>query len=102
MNINPNSLYNSYNLSEAELLEGCLLNPHQRARIQNMRLETIEQKLSLAPSSLTPDGKESYWQQEAYLRGQLDILTNLLGAADVAQSQLLQSDEPISTFNSSI
>mgnify|MGYP003587315214 FL=1 len=97
---NPNSLYASYDLNESEYLEGCLLSQTQRARIQNLRMETIEQKLNLTPSDLTAASKESYWQQEAYLRGQLDVLTTLLVGADVAQSALLESQDPSIPDNS--
>ena len=97
---NPNSLYASYDLNESEYLEGCLLSQTQRARIQNLRMETIEQKLNLTPSDLTAASKESYWQQEAYLRGQLDVLTTLLAGADVAQSVLLESQDPSIPDNS--
>ena len=97
---NHNSLYASYDLNESEHLEGCLLSQTQRARIQNLRMETIEQKLNLTPSDLTAASKESYWQQEAYLRGQLDVLTTLLVGADVAQSALLESQDPSIPDNS--
>ena len=97
---NPNSLYASYDLNESEYLEGCLLSQTQRARIQNLRMETIEQKLNLTPSDLTAASKESYWQQEAYLRGQLDVLTTILVGADVAQSALLESQDPSIPDNS--
>lgn len=97
---NPNSLYASYDLNESEYLEGCLLSQTQRARIQNLRMETIEQKLNLTPSDLTAASKESYWQQEAYLRGQLDVLTTLLVGADIAQSALLESQDPSIPDNS--
>ena len=97
---NPNSLYASYDLNESEYLEGCLLSQTQRARIQNLRMETIEQKLNLTPSDLTAASKESYWQQEAYLRGQLDVLTTLLVGADVAQSAILESQDPSIPDNS--
>lgn len=85
---NLNSPFLSYDLSESEFLEGCLLSYAQRARIQNLRMETVRQKLALTSPSLTPDGKESYWQQEAYLRGQLDIIDTLLAGADAAAEAL--------------
>ena len=88
MHPNLNSPYTTFTLSEQEETESAILSPTQRARVQNLRVETLEQKLSLAPSSLTPDSKESYWQQEAYLRGQLDILSHLLAADEAAQSLL--------------
>ena len=97
---NPNSIYASYDLNESEYLEVCLLSQTLRARIQNLRMETIEQKLNLTPSDLTAASKESYWQQEAYLRGQLDVLTTLLVGADVAQSALLESQDPSIPDNS--
>lgn len=93
-----NSLYSTYQLSETELIEGTILSFFQQAVLQNMRMLTIEQKLSLTPASLTEDGKESYWQQEAYLRGQLDILTHLLQASEAAQTALAESQQ-LSTFS---
>ena len=88
MHPNLNSSYTTFTLSEQEETESAILSPTQRARVQNLRVETLEQKLSLAPSSLTSDSKESYWQQEAYLRGQLDILSHFLAADEAAQSLL--------------
>lgn len=59
-----------------------------RAFLQNLKMETVEQKLQLTASDLTEAGKESYWQQEAYLRGQLDIINHLAMMADLAAEQL--------------
>ena len=88
MHPNLNSPYTTFTLSVSSCSESAILSPTQRARVQNLRVETLEQKLSLAPSSLTSDSKESYWQQEAYLRGQLDILSHFLAADEAAQSLL--------------
>lgn len=88
--ITPNTqdIYATFELSERDYIEGCLLNPVQRARIQNLRMEVVEQKLALTPSSLTAADKESYWQQEAYLRGQLELIDTLLVGAKVAAESL--------------
>ena len=66
------------------------LTHEQTALLQNLRMETVEQKLNLSPQ-LSEEGKETYWQQEAYLRGQLSILDFLLEA-----SAQLQADTEIS------
>lgn len=78
MQIKQDSNFVSYELTDHEHENGCVLNYLQRGVIQNQRVEVMEQLVGLTPSVMTQDGKESYWQQEAYLRGQLDILTHLL------------------------
>jgi hypothetical protein len=91
MQINHNSDCITYVIEEQELLSGCALNYLQRAVIQNMRVEIMQQLVSLTPSTMSQEGKETYWQQEAYLRGQLDILTNLISKADVVAESLKNS-----------
>ena len=98
----PNSPYVSYDLTNDDLIQGSILSHLQRAVIQNLKMETVEQKLSLTPNGLTADQKESYWQQEAYLRGQLDILTYILETSDVAQSEFLTTQEPSDSSNNPI
>jgi hypothetical protein len=88
MQINHNSDCVTYVIEEQELLSGCALNYLQRAVIQNMRVEIMQQLVSLTPSTMSQEGKETYWQQEAYLRGQLDILTNLISKADAVSESL--------------
>jgi hypothetical protein len=93
MQINHNSNLVTYLIEEAELLSGSHLNYLQRAVIQNMRVDIMEQKASLTPTTLSEEGKESYWQQEAYLRGQLDILTHLIAKAEAIESTQPHSQE---------
>lgn len=83
---NLNSSYITYDLTEDEQAVGYLLNQNQRAVLQNLRMETIEQKLQLTAPDLTEPGQLSYWQQEAYLRGQLDIISHLLHADTAART----------------
>lgn len=78
MQIKQDSNFVSYELTPSEQENGCVLNYLQRGVIQNQRVEVMEQLVGLTPGNMNQDGKESYWQQEAYLRGQLDILTHLL------------------------
>lgn len=102
MKPSTNSAYTLYDMTEEQALAGSVLSFEQRAVIQNRRMETIAQKLSLRPESLTQDGKESYWQQEAYLRGQLDILTYILEMSDAAQSALLPQEDLSDSSNNPI
>ena len=78
MQINQLSDLVTYTLTDQEQLNGMVINHLQRAVMQNQRVEIISQLVSLTPQNMEVSGKETYWQQEAYLRGQLDILTHIL------------------------
>lgn len=88
MQTNLNSDLVTYQLEEGEEANGAHLNHLQKAVIQNERVAIIRQLAFLTPSTLTEDGKESYWQQEAYLRGQCDILTHLLEKSSAVEASL--------------
>lgn len=77
MPVPVNNGFESYILSAEEELEGYFLNYLQQAVIQNLKMQSVAQRLSLTAADLTEAGKESYWQQEAYLRGQIDAYTHL-------------------------
>jgi hypothetical protein len=72
----PNS-FTSYKLTEDEQRAGHLLNNLNVAVFQNLRSQLAEEKLNLA---FTPNDILSYTQQEAHLKGQLDILNYILAA----------------------
>lgn len=93
MQINLNSDCVTYLIEEEELRSGCHLNYLQRAVIQNQRVEIMQSLTSLTPSTMSEEGKETYWQQEAYLRGQLDILTHLIAKAEAVESTQFPSSE---------
>jgi len=87
--------YETYKLSESETLEASVLYPLQLMALKNTLAEIVDQKLHLTPNDLSAAEKESYWQQEAYLRGQLDIITHLLAASEVATAEMAQmQDDP--------
>lgn len=88
MQTNLNSDLITYQLEESEALNGAHLNSLQKAVIQNERVAIIKQLAFLSPSSMNEEGKETYWQQEAYLRGQLDILSNLLDKSRAVEASL--------------
>lgn len=92
MQINPNSDTVTYTLSAEEEQGGVLLNHLQRAVLQNTRVEIINQLAFLSPDNLSTEGKESFWQQEAYLRGQLAIITNLMDKSTAVEQVLNQSE----------
>ena len=77
-----NNTFSSYSLSEEEYRNGALLSSLNVASLQNLRCSIAEEKLRLP---FTPNDVLSYTQQEAYLRGQLDILSHLLDLNEDAQ-----------------
>jgi hypothetical protein len=77
----PNT-FSSYNLTEQELKLGAQLSSLNVAVIQNLRSTIAEEKLNLV---FTPNDVLSYTQQEAYLKGQLDILQHLLTSNEDSQ-----------------
>lgn len=91
MQHNLNSNYITHIMNESEILSGTVLNYLQKGVLQNRKVEVMEQLVGLTPTSMTEDGKETYWQQEAYLRGQLDILTHLLTASESVEQTLEQT-----------
>lgn len=85
MQVNQRNDFVTYELTEDEFVAGSTLNYLQVGVIQNRRMEITEQLVQLKPHRLNDEGKESYWQEEAYLRGQLDILTHLITASKAAE-----------------
>jgi hypothetical protein len=74
--------FSSYNLTEDEEKSGSQLSSLNVAMIQNLRSSIAEEKLNLV---FTPNDVLSYTQQEAYLKGQLDILSFLLNQNEDSQ-----------------
>lgn len=85
MQVKQNSDFVTYELTDQEFIAGSTFNYLQSAIIQNRRIDVTEQLVQLKPNRMNDEGKESYWQEEAYLRGQLDILTHLLTASKAAE-----------------
>ena len=74
--------FSSYTISEEESRQGAMLTSLNIALIQNLRCSIAEEKLAL---QFTPNDVLSYTQQEAYLKGQLDMLSHLLTLNEDAQ-----------------
>ena len=78
MQINQHSEFVSYEFTKLELESGSQFHHLQKAILQNERMSIMQELINLKPDDMTESGKETYWQREAYLRGQLDILTHIL------------------------
>lgn len=74
--------FTTYALSENEVKLGQQLTSLNVAVFQNQRAQIAEEKLSL---EFTPNDVLSYTQQEAYLKGQLDLLSYILAANEDSQ-----------------
>ena len=88
--LNNNSKYATYIIHPSEQLECDILYPSQKAKLKNLLVDAIEQRVGLTPSDMSAAGKESYWQQEAYLRGQIDFINYLLAASEEAEKAATQ------------
>lgn len=82
----PNT-FTSYKLTEKEQRDGALLSSLNVAVLQNLRSSIAEEKLNLV---FTPNDVLSFTQQEAHLKGQLDILNYILASHEESQSHQSQ------------
>lgn len=82
--------YQTYELTDEELVQGMILAPLQRAILSTMLVQVMEQKLALEPD---PDNNPiQYWQQEAFYRGQLQLINTLLEGDTEAQQHARESE----------
>lgn len=75
------STFTRYELTPTEQSSGRILNDSQLGVIHNLRTDIAEQKLNLA---MDPEKVSSFIQEEAFLKGQLDILTHLIDDSGTA------------------
>ena len=76
------STFSRFSLTPEEENAGMILSTAQIGLISNMRADIAEQKLNLV---FTPNDVLSYTQQEAFLKGQLDLLTHFIDRSVAAQ-----------------
>ena len=88
MNLLP-SLFSRYSLTDAELLEGTLLNSNQKAVVQNLLADSVEEKILL---KFDPMNIAAFQQREAELQGQIGILKYLIAISE-------ETEEVIRTKN---
>lgn len=82
-NVTSNT-FSSYKMTAEESKQGSILSSLNLVVLQNLRASIAEEKLNL---QFTPNDVLTFTQQEAYLKGQLDILAYLLANHEEAQSQ---------------
>lgn len=74
--------FSTYHLNDEEEIQGQMLTLTQRQVIQNLLAKAAEEKINL---EYNPEAKERFLQQEASLKGQMDILRFLLVSSDAAE-----------------
>lgn len=77
----------TYNLTEEEALRGAVFSYEQKRNLHNQRALVAEEKLRL---SFDPSNPQDFMQQEAYKRGQLELLDYLIESSDAAEAELTQ------------
>lgn len=71
-----------YDLTEEEALQGSIFTLTQKQVIQNLLAKAAAEKIHL---ELDVDKPDKFIQQEASLKGQLDILNYILEASDASE-----------------
>ena len=87
MQINPQNDFVTYDMTQGEFEAGSQFHHLQKAVLQNNRVSIMQELINLKPDDMSESGKETYWQREAYLRGQLDILTHVLAQSTKYEEQ---------------
>lgn len=83
-------IFSSYTLTQEEQLAGETLSALSIQVLHNLRSRLAEQKLYLP---FTPNDVLAYAQQEAFLTGQLELLTFLIDSAEAANSHQVTQGE---------
>lgn len=78
-------------LSDDDQILGQALSSNTVAVLQNMRAQIAEEKLHL---TLDPVKTLEFVQQEAYLRGQLDIISHIINCSADVQKMHTINDSP--------
>ena len=86
----PNT-FSTYHLTEEETLQGSVLSFTQRQVMQNRLAVVAEEKLGLEFDTAKP---ESFIQQEAYKKGQVELYQWLLDESDTAVAALNGQNDP--------
>lgn len=90
MSIKTVTAFESFTLTEEESKSAMSLTQLQMQNVHNLRTSYMLQKVGL---SIDTKDVTSHIQQEAYLRGQIDILTYLLEMSQVVQNPTETQDE---------
>lgn len=77
--------FSTFHLTEEQQLQSAILTDLQRCHLQNQLAAIAEEKIRL---EYDPANPETFIQQEAYKRGQLDILSYLLELSETANNEV--------------
>jgi len=77
--------FTAYELTEQETLEGSVLTGLQKQVLQNYLSTYAEEKIAL---DYDPSNKEGFLQQEADLKGKIQLIQYLLDSSRVAEENL--------------
>jgi hypothetical protein len=84
----PNS-FTSWEMTEEEVKVGSILTIAQAQVLQNQLALCAEEKLAI---EFDPQNPAEYCKQEAYKRGQIDILRHILDTSEALQQEILRID----------
>lgn len=82
----PNS-FTSYKLTDEEVLQGSVYNDLQTKVLQNLLSTYAEEKLAL---DYDPEHKEQFLQNEAILKGSIELIQFLLQTSVTSQEFLIK------------
>ncbi len=77
--------FSAYHLTEQEALQGSIFTVTQLQVLQNQLAQVAEEKLALDFDTSDP---ASYAQQEAYMKGQMDLLLYIIDSSQAAADTL--------------
>jgi len=80
------NMFESFSFTDEEILEACMLSEVQRRYWQHRLSDVTMQKLNL---TFDPAKPQDFMQQEAYARGRIDMLLELLLDQDTTLAQVV-------------
>jgi hypothetical protein len=87
--------FTTYKFSEEEISLARQLSPEQRCYYQTLMADAAQEKIGMM---YDPYKQRNFLQQEAYLRGQIDILNMILSEGTIVRPR--NAVVPADTFNS--
>ncbi len=81
--------FSAYHLTDQEALQGSILTITQLQVLQNQLAQVAEEKLAL---DFDPTNPTTYAQQEAYMKGQMDLLLYIIDSSQASADTLNNPD----------
>jgi hypothetical protein len=90
---NEAGIFTRYELSPQEERQGMMLSDFTRGLLHNDRANLVQDRLNM---EFTPDNLIGFTQNEAYIKGKIDLLTELL-EMNPADIEVPDEDQPTET-----